>query len=75
MQDLKGKIILKGKRIGYLEDSLNGQPDEVPEWEDVEEEEGPETEEETLRNEEKKKEKVYMDSLGGQLFCVSGLFI
>ncbi|KAJ6665532.1 hypothetical protein lerEdw1_003373 [Lerista edwardsae] len=66
-EDLKGKIILKGKRIGYLEDSLNGQPDEVPEWEDVEEEEGPETEEEALRNEEKKKEKKAKQTLSQEL--------
>lgn len=67
MQDLKGKIILKGKKIGYLEDYLNGQTDEEREdvEEDAEEEEGPETEEEMLRNEEKRKEKVYMNILSG----------
>uniref|UniRef100_A0A8D0BXA7 Phosphoinositide phospholipase C n=1 Tax=Salvator merianae TaxID=96440 RepID=A0A8D0BXA7_SALMN len=41
-EELKGKIILKGKKLGYLEDSLNGLADEMPEQEDMEEEEGPE---------------------------------
>uniref|UniRef100_A0A6J0THN0 Phosphoinositide phospholipase C n=1 Tax=Pogona vitticeps TaxID=103695 RepID=A0A6J0THN0_9SAUR len=69
-EELKGKIILKGKRIGYLEDSLNGQPDEVPEQEDMEEEEeeeGPEAEEEALRNEDKRKEKKAKQSLSKEL--------
>ncbi|XP_066467733.1 1-phosphatidylinositol 4,5-bisphosphate phosphodiesterase delta-4 [Tiliqua scincoides] len=78
-EDLKGKIILKGKKIGYLEDYLNGQPDEVSEdvEEDVEEEEeGPETEEETLRNEEKKKEKKAKQTLSQEfsdciIYCKS----
>lgn len=57
VQELKGKIILKGKKMGCLEDSLNGRPEEVP-AEDSDDEDGPETEEELLRNEDKKKEKV-----------------
>ncbi|XP_062972827.1 1-phosphatidylinositol 4,5-bisphosphate phosphodiesterase delta-4 [Elgaria multicarinata webbii] len=66
-EELKGKIILKGKRIGYLEDSLNGHPDGTPEREDVEEEEGAEAEEETLRNEDKRKEKKTKQSLSKEL--------
>ncbi|KAJ7345964.1 hypothetical protein JRQ81_001914 [Phrynocephalus forsythii] len=73
-EELKGKIILKGKKTGYLEDCLNGQPDEVPEQEDLEEEEeeeeeeeGPETEEEALRNEDKRKEKKAKQSISTEL--------
>nr|XP_034983478.1 1-phosphatidylinositol 4,5-bisphosphate phosphodiesterase delta-4 isoform X3 [Zootoca vivipara]XP_034983487.1 1-phosphatidylinositol 4,5-bisphosphate phosphodiesterase delta-4 isoform X3 [Zootoca vivipara]XP_034983497.1 1-phosphatidylinositol 4,5-bisphosphate phosphodiesterase delta-4 isoform X3 [Zootoca vivipara] len=63
-EELKGKIILKGKKIGHLEDSLNGHLDEPPEREEEEEEEeGPEAEEEVLRNEDKKKEKQVWDSI------------
>ncbi|KAL8183059.1 UNVERIFIED_CONTAM: 1-phosphatidylinositol 4,5-bisphosphate phosphodiesterase delta-4 [Gekko kuhli] len=65
-EELRGKIILKGKRIGCLEDSLNGQTDEDPEGEESEEEEE-EAEEETLRNEAKKKEKKSKQSLSEEL--------
>ncbi|XP_048342737.1 1-phosphatidylinositol 4,5-bisphosphate phosphodiesterase delta-4 isoform X2 [Sphaerodactylus townsendi] len=64
-EELRGKIILKGKKIGCLEDSLNGQPDEEPEGEDSEEEE--EAEEEILRNEAKKKEKKSKQTLSEEL--------
>ncbi|XP_042309608.1 1-phosphatidylinositol 4,5-bisphosphate phosphodiesterase delta-4 isoform X2 [Sceloporus undulatus] len=71
-EELKGKIILKGKKIGYLEDSLNEQPDEMPEQEygeeeAVEEEEGADPEEEALRNEDKRKEKKTKQSLSKEL--------
>ncbi|XP_060134212.1 1-phosphatidylinositol 4,5-bisphosphate phosphodiesterase delta-4 [Zootoca vivipara] len=67
-EELKGKIILKGKKIGHLEDSLNGHLDEPPEREEEEEEEeGPEAEEEVLRNEDKKKEKKAKQSLSQEL--------
>lgn len=80
MQQLKGKIILKGKKIGYLEDSLNEHPDKMPEWEEVTDEEGNEIEEEALRSEDKRKEKVWGHLPGwsavyskrrqpGSLFC------
>ncbi|XP_060119277.1 1-phosphatidylinositol 4,5-bisphosphate phosphodiesterase delta-4 [Heteronotia binoei] len=68
--ELRGKIILKGKKIGCLEDSLNGQPNLVPEGEDSEEEEEEEeeeAEEETMRNEAKKKEKKSKQSLSEEL--------
>lgn len=64
MQELKGKIILKGKKIGYLEDSLNEHPDKTPEREEVIEEDGNEIEEEALRSEDKRKEKVCGHSPG-----------
>ncbi|XP_053258022.1 1-phosphatidylinositol 4,5-bisphosphate phosphodiesterase delta-4 [Podarcis raffonei] len=67
-EELKGKIILKGKKIGHLEDYLNGHLDEPPEREEEEEEEeGPEAEEEVLRNEDKKKEKKAKQSLSQEL--------
>lgn len=80
MQELKRKIILKGKKIGYLEDSLNEHPDKIPEREDVIDEEGNEMEEESLRSEDKRKEKVCRHLPGwpavynkrrqpGSLFC------
>ncbi|XP_033016844.1 1-phosphatidylinositol 4,5-bisphosphate phosphodiesterase delta-4 isoform X2 [Lacerta agilis] len=67
-EELKGKIILKGKKIGHLEDSLNGHLGEPPQREEEEEEEeGPEAEEEVLRNEDKKKEKKAKQSLSQEL--------
>ncbi|XP_054827654.1 1-phosphatidylinositol 4,5-bisphosphate phosphodiesterase delta-4 [Eublepharis macularius] len=68
-EELRGKIILKGKKIGCLEDSLNGQLDEEPEGEESEEEEEElESEEgEILRNEAKKKEKKSKQSLSEEL--------
>ncbi|CAI5762756.1 1-phosphatidylinositol 4,5-bisphosphate phosphodiesterase delta-4 [Podarcis lilfordi] len=67
-EELKGKIILKGKKIGHLEDYLNGHLNEPPEREEEEEEEeGPEAEEEVLRNEDKKKEKKAKQSLSQEL--------
>uniref|UniRef100_A0A670YHH2 Phosphoinositide phospholipase C n=1 Tax=Pseudonaja textilis TaxID=8673 RepID=A0A670YHH2_PSETE len=60
-EELKGKILLKGKKIGYLEDCLNEHPDKMPEREEVTEEEGNEIEEEeALRSEDKRKEKVLL---------------
>uniref|UniRef100_A0A8D0HBB8 Phosphoinositide phospholipase C n=1 Tax=Sphenodon punctatus TaxID=8508 RepID=A0A8D0HBB8_SPHPU len=61
-EELKGKILLKGKRLGSLEDALSGEPEEALEpgellEEEEEEEEGTEPEEEALRNEDKRKEK------------------
>ncbi|XP_025026521.1 1-phosphatidylinositol 4,5-bisphosphate phosphodiesterase delta-4, partial [Python bivittatus] len=66
-QELKGKIILKGKKIGYLEDSLNGYPNKMPEREEVIDEEGTEVEEEALRSEDKRKEKKGKQSLSKEL--------
>ncbi|XP_061465280.1 1-phosphatidylinositol 4,5-bisphosphate phosphodiesterase delta-4 isoform X2 [Rhineura floridana] len=66
-EELKSKIILKGKKIGHLEDSLNGHLDNMPEREDEEEEEGPETEEEALHNQNKRKEKKAKQSLSKEL--------
>ncbi|XP_062823381.1 1-phosphatidylinositol 4,5-bisphosphate phosphodiesterase delta-4 isoform X1 [Anolis carolinensis] len=75
-EQLKGKIILKGKKMGYLEDSLNGQPEEMPEREEGEEEEEeeeeeaepePESEQDTLRSEDKRKEKKAKQSLSKEL--------
>nr|XP_056717278.1 1-phosphatidylinositol 4,5-bisphosphate phosphodiesterase delta-4 [Euleptes europaea] len=68
-EELRGKVILKGKKIGCLEDSLIGRPDEEPEGEDSEEEEEEEeeAEEEILRNEAKKKEKKSKQSLSEEL--------
>ncbi|KAG8125266.1 hypothetical protein E2320_020586 [Naja naja] len=67
-EELKGKIILKGKKIGYLEDCLNEHPDKMPEREEVTEEEGNEIEEEeALRSEDKRKEKKGKQSLSKEL--------
>ncbi|XP_044294217.1 1-phosphatidylinositol 4,5-bisphosphate phosphodiesterase delta-4 [Varanus komodoensis] len=66
-EELKGKILLKGKKIGHLEDSLNGHPDSPPEQEEEEEEEGPDGEEDSLRNEEKRKDKKGKQSLSQEL--------
>ncbi|XP_026521326.1 1-phosphatidylinositol 4,5-bisphosphate phosphodiesterase delta-4 [Notechis scutatus] len=67
-EELKGKIILKGKKVGYLEDCLNEHPDKMPEREEVTEEEGNEIEEEeALRSEDKRKEKKGKQSLSKEL--------
>nr|XP_033800027.1 1-phosphatidylinositol 4,5-bisphosphate phosphodiesterase delta-4 [Geotrypetes seraphini] len=66
-EELKGKILLKGKKIDDLEDCLNGQLDDAYTGEDSEDEDGTEFEEETFRNEEKRKEKKSKQHLSKEL--------
>ncbi|KAG8544855.1 hypothetical protein GDO81_021721 [Engystomops pustulosus] len=57
-RELRGKIILKGKKIGRLEDSL-AEPSEDPSMGEIsEEEDGGEVDEENIRNEDKKRSKA-----------------
>uniref|UniRef100_A0A8C6Y393 Phosphoinositide phospholipase C n=1 Tax=Naja naja TaxID=35670 RepID=A0A8C6Y393_NAJNA len=62
------------EKIGYLEDCLNEHPDKMPEREEVTEEEGNEIEEEeALRSEDKRKEKVCGYSPGWPLHMQKGI--
>ncbi|XP_039350802.1 1-phosphatidylinositol 4,5-bisphosphate phosphodiesterase delta-4 isoform X2 [Mauremys reevesii] len=54
-QELRGRIILKGKRAESLAHSPSGQPDEAPEGEASEDDDGLEAEEESLSQEAKRK--------------------
>ncbi|XP_056407341.1 1-phosphatidylinositol 4,5-bisphosphate phosphodiesterase delta-4-like, partial [Hyla sarda] len=56
-EELRGKIILKGKKIGSLEDSY-GEPSVDPDGEVSEEEDGAEVDEENIHNEDKKESKA-----------------
>ncbi|XP_030435990.1 1-phosphatidylinositol 4,5-bisphosphate phosphodiesterase delta-4 [Gopherus evgoodei] len=56
-EELRGRIILKGKRAESLAHSPSGQPDEAPEGEASEDDDGPEAEEESLSQEAKRKAK------------------
>ncbi|XP_067385543.1 1-phosphatidylinositol 4,5-bisphosphate phosphodiesterase delta-4 [Emydura macquarii macquarii] len=57
-EELRGKVILKGRRAGSLAHSLSGQPEETPEGEASEDDDGPEAEEESPSNEAERKTKV-----------------
>ncbi|XP_071978412.1 1-phosphatidylinositol 4,5-bisphosphate phosphodiesterase delta-4 isoform X2 [Engystomops pustulosus] len=66
-EELRGKIILKGKKIGRLEDSL-AEPSEDPSMGEIsEEEDGGEVDEENIRNEDKKRSKKSKDRLSQEL--------
>ncbi|XP_030065352.1 1-phosphatidylinositol 4,5-bisphosphate phosphodiesterase delta-4 isoform X2 [Microcaecilia unicolor] len=66
-EELKGKILLKGKKIDDLEDCLNGRQDDSYTGEVSEDEDGTEFEEETFRNEEKRKGKKSKQHLSKEL--------
>ncbi|KAH1184504.1 hypothetical protein KIL84_012445 [Mauremys mutica] len=57
-EELRGRIILKGKRAESLAHSPSGQPDEAPEREASEDDDGLEAEEESLSQEAKGKAEV-----------------
>ncbi|XP_074823114.1 1-phosphatidylinositol 4,5-bisphosphate phosphodiesterase delta-4 [Natator depressus] len=56
-QELRGRIILKGKRAESLAHSPSGQPDKAPEGEASEDDDEPEAEEDSLSQEAKRKAK------------------
>ncbi|XP_020858455.1 1-phosphatidylinositol 4,5-bisphosphate phosphodiesterase delta-4 isoform X1 [Phascolarctos cinereus] len=68
-EELRGKILLKGKKMGTLEEELGEAPGDSEELEEPEEEEEPEPElepdvldfDETARNEDKRKKKVGLE--------------
>ncbi|XP_029460968.1 1-phosphatidylinositol 4,5-bisphosphate phosphodiesterase delta-4 [Rhinatrema bivittatum] len=66
-EELKGKILLKGKKIGSLEVCLNGRQEDSYTGEVSEDEDGTEFEEETLRNEGKRKGKKSKQHLSKEL--------
>ncbi|KAM3916784.1 1-phosphatidylinositol 4,5-bisphosphate phosphodiesterase delta-4 isoform 1-T2 [Leptodactylus fuscus] len=66
-EELRGKIILKGKKIGSLEDCL-GEPSEDPEVAEIsDEEDGGDVDEENSRNDDKKRSKKSKDRLSQEL--------
>ncbi|XP_036611208.1 1-phosphatidylinositol 4,5-bisphosphate phosphodiesterase delta-4 isoform X1 [Trichosurus vulpecula] len=68
-EELRGKILLKGKKMGTLEEELGEAPGDPEELEEPEEEEEPEPEmepdvldfDETARNEDKRKKKTGLE--------------
>ncbi|XP_005991823.1 1-phosphatidylinositol 4,5-bisphosphate phosphodiesterase delta-4 [Latimeria chalumnae] len=66
-EELKGKILLKGKKIGQLEDCLNGQHQDPYSGEVTDEDEGAEIEDENIRNEIRRKGKKSKQRLSKEL--------
>ncbi|EMP35169.1 1-phosphatidylinositol-4,5-bisphosphate phosphodiesterase delta-4 [Chelonia mydas] len=62
--ELRGRIILKGKRAESLAHSPNGQPDKAPEGEASEDDDEPEAEEDSLSQEAKRKAKADRGPVG-----------
>ncbi|XP_077129307.1 1-phosphatidylinositol 4,5-bisphosphate phosphodiesterase delta-4 isoform X1 [Ranitomeya variabilis] len=66
-EKLQGKILLKGKKIGRLKDSLGEQVEDSYLGEISEEEDGGDMDEENVRNEDKKRSKKSKDRLSQEL--------
>ncbi|MEE6488881.1 hypothetical protein FKM82_015419 [Ascaphus truei] len=66
-KELRGRILLKGKKIGGLEDCLGEHPEDSNMGEVSEEENSAETEEENLRNEDKRRSKKSKERLSQEL--------
>uniref|UniRef100_A0A4W3HJI4 Phosphoinositide phospholipase C n=1 Tax=Callorhinchus milii TaxID=7868 RepID=A0A4W3HJI4_CALMI len=66
-EELRGKILVKGKRIGPLLDALSGPEEDPCSGEVTDEDEAAEAEDENIRNEVKRKEKVSKQSLAKEL--------
>ncbi|XP_040297205.1 1-phosphatidylinositol 4,5-bisphosphate phosphodiesterase delta-4 isoform X5 [Bufo bufo] len=66
-EELRGKIIIKGKKIGRLEDSLGEPSEESYMGEISEEEDGGDVDEENIRGEDKKRSKKSKDRLSQEL--------
>ncbi|XP_075037141.1 1-phosphatidylinositol 4,5-bisphosphate phosphodiesterase delta-4 isoform X1 [Mixophyes fleayi] len=78
-EDLRGKILLKGKKIGRLEDCLDERPEDSYLGEISEEDDNGEMDEENIRNEDKKNSKKSKDRLSQELsdciiYCKSVAF-
>ncbi|XP_063789973.1 1-phosphatidylinositol 4,5-bisphosphate phosphodiesterase delta-4 isoform X1 [Pseudophryne corroboree] len=66
-EELRGKIILKGKKIGRLQDCSEERPEDSYLGEISEEDDGGEMDEENIRNEDKKRSKKSKDRLSQEL--------
>ncbi|XP_063789979.1 1-phosphatidylinositol 4,5-bisphosphate phosphodiesterase delta-4 isoform X2 [Pseudophryne corroboree] len=66
-RELRGKIILKGKKIGRLQDCSEERPEDSYLGEISEEDDGGEMDEENIRNEDKKRSKKSKDRLSQEL--------